>query len=95
MEHRQLRKLISAAFSPASVLSCEAVVTSQIRKFLVWVHEDSDAGRSMNVFVAFRQLLLDISGSLFFGKSFGALDKREPPQVSGLSAELDGDWVGG
>ena len=72
-EHSQRRKLLSNIFSTASLEANEA----QIRESVGLLMNRIDAMQKVNGYLWFRFLALDIVGSLFFGQSFGTLEKGE------------------
>ncbi|KAJ9663932.1 hypothetical protein H2201_005414 [Coniosporium apollinis] len=76
-QHGQRRKLLSHAFSQSNLNDTEPLIVLQMQKLGVKV--GASVGRPFDVLAGFRMFSLDVVGELFLGKSFGALDRDEPP----------------
>lgn len=77
-EHAARRRLLSHAFSQASLNDAEPMIAALVLKLLNRVREAN--GRPVDMLQLFRRLSLDLSGQLFLGQSFEALDAKEPPK---------------
>jgi cytochrome P450 len=76
-QHSQRRKLLSHAHAKSSVDEAEPLIAEQIAKFVEWMRKME--GTVVNVQVWYRMLALDITGSLFMGEDFGALESGKEP----------------
>ncbi|KAJ9620373.1 hypothetical protein H2204_012283 [Knufia peltigerae] len=103
-EHSQRRRLLSHAFSQASLLGTEPLIKDLVGKLIA--HIERGRGRPLDALLLFRLVSFDIVGELFLGQSFGGLDldAPKPPQflkdmdyqfiLSGLEANLPGlHWI--
>ncbi|KAF1813184.1 pisatin demethylase [Eremomyces bilateralis CBS 781.70] len=77
--HRERRKLISHAFSPASVNDMAPLIRDQVQK-LIRVTETHRSQGPQDFLHWFRMLSFDVSGAVFLGQSFGGLDCKKAPQ---------------
>jgi cytochrome P450 len=78
-EHRDRRKKISRAFSPASAYELEPNVTSLVQTFIAVIETRRQDG-PLEMRHWFRMLAFDLSGVAFVGAPYGGLEAKESPQ---------------
>jgi len=78
-KHNDMRKSLSSALSPKSVMDQESVVSDLVDKFILKLAE-LGAESSVNMTHWYDFLTLDILGALAFGRSFGCLDNGKTIQ---------------
>jgi cytochrome P450 len=78
-EHRQRRKQLSRAFSPASVNDMEPSTASLVQKFVTVIENHRQKG-ALEMRHWFRMLAFDLSGNAFVGAPYGGLECESSPQ---------------
>ena len=88
-DHAARRRLLSHAFSQAALNSTEPVIAELVLKLVERVRKAD--GCPVDMLQLFRRLSLDISGQLFLGQSFEALDNEEAPK---FLEWMDNNFIG-
>lgn len=78
-EHRDRRKKISRAFSPASAYELEPNVARLLQSFIATIEERRQDG-PIEMRHWFRMLAFDLSGMAFVGAPYGGLEADESPE---------------
>ena len=78
-EHRNRRKQLSRAFSPASASEMEPSIAGLVHKFVALVDERRKKG-ALEMRHWFRMLAFDLAGIAFVGAPYGGLECEESPQ---------------
>jgi len=78
-EHRERRKKISRAFSPASAFELEPNIANLVQTFITILENRRQDG-PLEMRHWFRMLAFDLSGAAFVGAPYGGLEADEAPQ---------------
>lgn len=78
VHHRDRRKKISRAFSPASAYELEPNVVELVQRFISTIDKLCGAG-SIEMRYWFRMLAFDLSGMALIGSPYGGLEASESP----------------
>ena len=88
-DHAARRRLLSHAFSQAALNNAEPMIAELVWKLVERVRKAD--GHPADMLQLFRRLSLDISGQLFLGQSFEALDTEEAPK---FLEWMDNNFIG-
>lgn len=78
-EHKKRRKAMGDAYSMKATFRFEPLIEARIQMFLQLL--DKNLGVAVDTLHINRLMIVDMASGVFWGKSFGAMEGKEPPKL--------------